>query len=154
MPVASAKILTRFGAAVALSVMALGLTGCGDSSFVTGDSFSRGYVPPDNVNEQVKIGQTQEQVLLALGTPTTIATVNGDVFYYISGRQVRSFTFQKPKTVDQHVLAVYFSKAKKVERVADYGMQDGKVFDFIGRSTPSGGEEASFLGNVFKGPQT
>jgi outer membrane protein assembly factor BamE (lipoprotein component of BamABCDE complex) len=39
----------------------------------------------------------------------------------------------------------------KVERVAIYGLQDGKVFDFISRTTPSGGGEQAFLGQMFKG---
>ncbi len=142
---------------VLIGFAALALAGCSNASDLglkPGDSFSRGYVPPSNVEQQVKVGQTQEQVLLSLGTPTTIATINGDVFYYISGKQERTFTFQKPKTVDQRVMAVYFNKAKKVERVADYGMQDGRVFDFVSRTTTSGGEEANFLAQIFKGPAT
>ena len=35
--------------------------------------------------------------------------------------------------------------------MALYGLQDGKVFDFISRTTPAGGEESSFLGQIFKG---
>ena len=37
---------------------------------------------------------------------------------------------------DQHVLAVYFDKSGKVDRIANYGMKDGKVFDFVSRTTP------------------
>jgi hypothetical protein len=32
-------------------------------------------------------------------------------------------------------------------------MQDGKVFDFISRTTPTGGEELSMLSQIFKGLQ-
>ena len=35
-------------------------------------------------------------------------------------------------------------------RLADYGLKDGRIFDFIGRTTPSGGVEQNFLGLVFK----
>ena len=55
------------------------------------------------------------------------------------------------QVVDQQVTAVYFDPSLRVERVALYGLQDGKVFDFISRTTPSGGEESSFLGQIFKG---
>jgi outer membrane protein assembly factor BamE (lipoprotein component of BamABCDE complex) len=52
---------------------------------------------------------------------------------------------------DQHVLAVYFNKTGKVERVANYGMKDGQVFDFISRTTPTGGAEPDFLRNIMTG---
>ncbi len=92
--------------------------------------------------------------MIALGTPTTISTINGDVFYYISEKQTRTFTFQTPQTVERNVLAVYFNGQRKVERIANYGLQDGKVFDFISRSTVTGGEEANLLRQIIMGPRT
>ena len=53
----------------------------------------------------------------------------------------RALAFMPAQTTDQHVLAVYFDKSGKVERVANYGMQDGKVFDYVSRTTPTGGQE-------------
>ena len=52
---------------------------------------------------------------------------------------------------DQHVLAVYFDKSGKVDRVANYGMKDGKVFDFVSRTTPTGGAEPDMLKNIMGG---
>ncbi len=63
----------------------------------------------------------------------------------------RRFQFQDPQVIDQQVLVVCFSKSFKVERVAHYGLQDGVIFDFISRTTPAGGEEQSFLRNLFRG---
>ena len=51
---------------------------------------------------------------------------------------------------DQNVFALYFDKSGKVERIANYGMKDGKVFDFVSRTTPTGGSEPNFLSNMFK----
>jgi outer membrane protein assembly factor BamE (lipoprotein component of BamABCDE complex) len=51
---------------------------------------------------------------------------------------------------DQNVLAIYFGgKTGKVERIANYGLKDGQVFDFVSRTTPTGGQEPSFLRNMF-----
>ena len=36
--------------------------------------------------EQLPLGSSQEQVLIVLGTPSTVATISGEVFYYISQR--------------------------------------------------------------------
>ncbi|HEY1886357.1 MAG TPA: outer membrane assembly protein BamE, partial [Roseiarcus sp.] len=32
-----------------------------------------------------------------------------------------------------------------------YGMKDGKVFDFVSRTTPTGGSEPDFLKNIMGG---
>ena len=54
----------------------------------------------------------------------------------------------KPKLVDQSVLAVYFDKDGVVSQLAHYTLQDGKVFDMISRTTPTGGKELTFLGQL------
>ncbi len=48
-----------------------------------------------------------------LGTPSTVATISGEVFYYISQRTERSVTFMPEKVVDQRVIAVYFDKTRR-----------------------------------------
>ncbi|WP_170182192.1 outer membrane protein assembly factor BamE [Phreatobacter stygius] len=123
-------------------------------SFTTGETFNRGYVISEEALAQVRPGNSQDQVLVALGTPTTISTISGDVFYYINEKQQRSFMFQTPRTVERNIIAVYFTRERKVERIANYGLQDGKVFDFISRSTTSGGEEASLLRQILQGPRS
>jgi outer membrane protein assembly factor BamE (lipoprotein component of BamABCDE complex) len=134
----------RAAAALAL-VGAFALAGCGQFS----ESFQRGYVLQPGALEQIPIGATQEQVLLVLGTPSTVATVNGDAFYYISQKGERAAAFMKQKVVDQRVIAVYFDKERRVTRLANYGLKDGRVFDFYSKTTPTGGEELSYLRNIF-----
>jgi outer membrane protein assembly factor BamE (lipoprotein component of BamABCDE complex) len=86
---------------------------------------------------QVAQGMSQDQVRQVLGSPATVAAVGrGDAYYYISSTMQQS-AFFKPTETDRQVLAIYFTQAGKVERVANYGMKDGKVFDFISRTTPS-----------------
>jgi outer membrane protein assembly factor BamE (lipoprotein component of BamABCDE complex) len=92
-----------------------------------------------------------DQVLQTLGTPSTVSTVGNKSWYYISQISKRTFQFMGESVVDQRVTAVYFDKGLRVERVALYGIQDGKVFDFISRTTPTGGEDVSFIGQIMKG---
>ena len=115
------------------------------------ESYQRGYIVPDGALEQIPIGSTQEQVLIVLGTPSTVATVSGEAFYYISQRAERPIGFMPQQVVDQRVVAIYFDKDRRVVRLANYGMKDGKVFDFISRTTPTGGSEPDFLKNVMGG---
>ncbi len=79
-----------------------------------GETFQRGYVLPDGALEQIPLGASQEQVLLVLGTPSTVATVSGEAFY------------------------------------SEYGMKDGKVFDFISRTTPTTGAENNIITYLFR----
>ncbi|HLX99147.1 MAG TPA: outer membrane protein assembly factor BamE [Roseiarcus sp.] len=141
------KVHRRAALALALS-SPLALGGC---LGYDGD-FARGYqVDPDAVS-QVKIGTTTKpEALSALGTPSTTSTVGGDAWYYIGQKMQHTLSFMPVKMTDQHVLAVYFDKNGKVTRIANYGIKDGKVFDFVSRTTPTGGSEPDFLKNIMGG---
>lgn len=121
------------------------LAGCG--SF--GETLQRGYVLPDGALEQIPIGATQDQVLIVLGTPSTVATVDGDAFYYISQKAERSAAFLPHEVVDQRVIAIYFDKDRKVTRLANYGVKDGKIFDFLSQTTETGGQNLNYLRGIF-----
>jgi outer membrane protein assembly factor BamE (lipoprotein component of BamABCDE complex) len=131
----------RLAAALALTCAAL--SGCAEQ-------FQKGYVMPEGALEQIPIGASQDQVLIVLGTPSTVATLAGEVFYYISQRTQRRVAFLDQDVTDQRVLAVYFDKNRRVQRVANYGLQDGRVFDFISRTTPTSGQEISYLTPIFR----
>lgn len=125
--------------------IALGLGGClGYDGQVI-----HGYQLDTKVVDQVKVGSSAEQILVLMGTPTTTSTVGGDAWYYITQVTDRSLQFMQPKVIDQRIFAVYFNKAKKVERVANYGMEDGKLIDFVSRTTPTAGAESTFLKGMF-----
>jgi outer membrane protein assembly factor BamE (lipoprotein component of BamABCDE complex) len=114
------------------------------------ESYQRGYIVPDGALEQIPIGSTQEQVLIVLGTPSTVATVSGEAFYYISQRSERPIGFMPQQVVDQRVVAIYFDKTRRVERLANYGLKDGRVFDFVSRTTPTGGKDYAYVNAMFK----
>src|SRR5262245_38334384 len=114
------------------------------------ETYHRGYILPDGALEQIPIGSTQEQVLIVLGTPSTVATLSGEAFYYISQRAERPVGFMPQQVVDQRVVAVYFDRSRRVERLADYRLKDGKVFDFVTRTTPTGGKDYAYINAMFK----
>ncbi|MGO4840124.1 outer membrane assembly protein BamE, partial [Rhizobiaceae sp. 2RAB30] len=49
------------------------------------------------------------------------------------------------------ILAVYFGPDGRVANIAHYGLKDGKVFDFVSRTTPTGGKDNSFIGQLLSG---
>jgi outer membrane protein assembly factor BamE (lipoprotein component of BamABCDE complex) len=126
--------------------LALGLLGaCADQGIG-----QRGWVYDDRSLEQIKTGSSAEQVVLVLGTPSTTSTVGGKTYYYISQKVSQPLQFMPEKITDQRVVAVYLDKNNKVERIANYGMKDGVIFDFISRTTPTGGGDGSVLGSLFR----
>jgi outer membrane protein assembly factor BamE (lipoprotein component of BamABCDE complex) len=131
-------------ATAAVLALALPLGGC------FSETYQKGFVVPEGALEQIPIGASQEQVLILMGTPSTVATVSGEAFYYISQRSERRVAFLPQAVVDQRVVAVYFDRSRRVERLANYGMRDGRIFDYVSRTTPSGGEEINYLGGMFK----
>ncbi len=133
----------------------LAISGCNTKKtfgdLTPGETLSQGYVVDPQALEMVPVGSSREQVILALGTPSTTATFDNEVFYYISQTRRRSVAFQNPRLVNQRVLAVYFGPDDRVSQIADYGMKDGKLFDFITRTTPTGGKDRTFLGQIMAG---
>jgi outer membrane protein assembly factor BamE (lipoprotein component of BamABCDE complex) len=136
-PVAAARIAVMLALGVVLG-------GC------FSETYHRGYILPDGALEQIPIGSTQEQVLIVLGTPSTVATLSGEAFYYISQRAEKKVGFMPQQVVDQRVVAVYFDRNRRVERLADYRLQDGRVFDFVSRTTPTGGKDYAYINAMFK----
>lgn len=111
----------------------------------------RGVQFRDTDIQQVQVGMQQEQVKLVLGSPsTTTTTGTGLAYYYISSIEKQK-AFFSPDEVDRQVLAVYFNPTGQVERVAHYGMQDGKVVDMVSRTTPApGGKEDGIIKGLFR----
>ncbi|MER8591552.1 MULTISPECIES: outer membrane protein assembly factor BamE [unclassified Mesorhizobium] len=147
--------LPKPGGAVSLLVIAAALSACNSSKMIgdlnPSETLTQGYVIDQQAIDLVPVGSSREQVLLALGTPSTKATFDNEAFYYISQTRKRYVAFDKPRLVDQHVLAVYFGDDGRVTQIANYGLKDGKVFDFISRTTPTGGKDQNFLSQIISG---
>lgn len=139
---AGARVASRLALVAALGATLAGCLG------YDGD-IQHGYQMDQQAAADVRPGQTAEQVLVTLGTPSTTSTVGGDAWYYISQKTDRSVAFMKPSVQDQHVYAVYFDKSKKVTRIANYGLQDGKVVNFSTDKTPTMGADAGLLRGMF-----
>jgi outer membrane protein assembly factor BamE (lipoprotein component of BamABCDE complex) len=115
------------------------------------ETTQHGYVVSPEALEQIPVGSSKDQVLIALGSPSTTANYGNEVYYYISQTRYRAAAFMPDKVIDQRVVAVYFDKKGQVEKVANYGLQDGKVFDFVSATTPTGGADESFIQQVLTG---
>ncbi|CFX47901.1 SmpA/OmlA domain-containing protein [Candidatus Filomicrobium marinum] len=123
------------------------LAGCSQQLLKHGQHFTEGDL------QQIQTGMSKDQVRLTLGTPSTTTTATatgGETYYYISSTATQT-AFFKPTETDRRVVAVYFNPLGSVDRLAHYGMKDGKVFDFISRTTPApGGNDEGLLKQLFR----
>jgi outer membrane protein assembly factor BamE (lipoprotein component of BamABCDE complex) len=127
----------------AIVLTALVLTSC------TGTVVKQGHLFQDEDVNQIKPGMGKDQVVLALGSPDHQAAAGG-AYYYISTTANQPVAFMTPQVTDRRVVAVYFSNKEKVEQVANYGLKDGKVFDFIKRQTPAYSRDQGILKELFR----
>ncbi len=148
----------RVSAGLSLVMAAAAVAGCNTAQtsktfagLTPGETLTQGYVVDQQSLDLVPVGSSREQVLLALGSPSTTATFDNEVFYYISQTRKRPVAFMNAKLVDQRILAVYFNKDGRVDNIANYGLKDGKVFDFISRTTPTYGRDQNFLAQMLSG---
>lgn len=133
-------------AGLALLLAATTLSACN-----TSQTLNQGYIVDQAALDATPVGSSREQVLLSLGTPSTTQTFDNEVFYYISQTRKRGLAFDKTRLVGQTVLAVYFDEEATVSRIANYSLQDGRVFDMISRTTPTSGAERGFLAGMLSG---
>jgi len=126
------------------ALVAVACAGCAET--VT----KHGHLFQENDLAQISAGMSSEQVRTSLGTPTTTAAVgNGSAFYYISSVEGQS-SFLAPKEKDRRVVAVYFGQTGSVDRVAQYGLKDGKVFDYVKNETPTLAKDEGLLKALFR----
>jgi outer membrane protein assembly factor BamE (lipoprotein component of BamABCDE complex) len=128
----------------AASLVALVFTACAQTITKHGHQFRESDI------SQITPGMSQEQVKTALGTPTTTAAVGaGSAFYYISSTESQ-MAFLNPTEKDRRVVAVYFGEMGAVDRVAHYGLKDGRVFDYVANVTPSHARDEGMLKALFR----
>ena len=65
-----------------------------------------------------------------------------------TGEQFQKGYILPPGALEQ--IPIYFDKNRQVQRLANYGLKDGHIFDFISRTTTTSGQELSYLTPLFK----
>ncbi len=137
-------LLAPFKSAIFASIIGVAaLTGC------SAEIEDRGYVYDQRDFDQIKPGLTSEaEVTALLGSPSTVATVEGKTWYYISSK-FEKLMFFEPEEIDRKVVAVYFDDTNTVEEMGYFGLEDGQIIDFRTRKTPTRGKELTVLGQIF-----
>lgn len=110
---------------------------------------NRGYVFNSETLEQVTKGvSTKDMVRSIMGSPSSVASIDGKTYYYIASR-FETYTYRTPKETARRIAAIYFDDNDVVQNIAHYGLQDGNIVDFIKRETITRGKELTLLDQLF-----
>lgn len=114
---------------------------------------SHGYFAKQADLDAVKEGgQSQREIEMMMGSPSTIAAFDPNTWYYI-GSISNAFAWRAPVVLSRHVVAIKFDdETKTVTDLKEYTILDGRVVAFSDDVTPTKGRELSILeqllGNV------
>lgn len=110
---------------------------------------NRGYVFNESLLTQLqKNVSNRETIAASFGSPSTVSTLNGGAYYYISSRTVTE-SYRAPEEVERKVLAIYFGADKTMRDYALYGLQDGIIIPIVQRTTRAQGQELGFIEQLF-----
>lgn len=130
---------TALRAALVAAVAGLVAAGC------TENIRTRGNLPDPKVVAEIKPGkQTREQITRMIGTPSTVATFEKEIWIYIGGR-VKTKSFFNPEVLERKILTVEFDKNGVVKHVRSLDATDARQIELVQRETPTKGKELTVL---------
>src|SRR5205814_10011924 len=97
----------------------------------------RGFAPTPGSVEKLEVGtRSREDVIRLIGTPTTVATFNPNVWYYITQKQ-GTYAFFAPEITEQHVLQLTFNDAGRLTTLKNFDLKDAQDVTMVSRVTPT-----------------
>ncbi len=127
----------------ALSLIMLALVGC--SPAVN----HHGRLPDDiNLSEIKPNLHNQEDVIRLVGSPSTVAAFDNNTWYYFTST-TETISFFRPDVVEKKLIAIKFDESGIVKEVRDVDLSDAKDVEYVERITPTSGQSASFLQQIF-----
>ena len=141
------NIFPAFGKRALFAAVMVGtLAGCEETIHL------RGNVPDPAIVSTIKPGAHRKaDITRMLGSPSTIATFEKEIWYYIGGK-VKTVSFFEPELLERKVLTVHFDKKGIVTGLNEKDASKHQKVLLVGRETPTRGKELTVLqqliGNV------
>lgn len=104
--------------------------------------------------DQLPLGSSREKVLAVLGEPILSGpSGHGVVALYPRTAAGASSDLLGDEASSRRVIAVYFDEGNRIERIALYGLNGGKIIDDLSQATLTAGYEYPVLRNVLLNPR-
>ena len=115
----------------------------------TGIKSNNGYLPVRDSVDQLKVNVTStSSAKSTLGEPALVLGKKEPIFIYSSQVTSRVLFFE-PKVISRDVLVLYFNKKKKLRKLENFTLEDGKSFDLNTDATNLNTQERSLIANLF-----
>ena len=115
----------------------------------TGIKSNNGYLPVRHSVDQLKVNVTSpSSAKSTLGEPALVLGKKEPIFIY-SSQVTNRVLFFEPKVISRDVLVLYFNKKKKLRKLENFSLEDGKSFDLNTDATNLNTEERSLIANLF-----
>ena len=115
----------------------------------TGIKRNNGYMPVGDSVDQLKVNVTSPSSAKSmLGEPALVLGKKEPIFIY-SSQVTNRVLFFEPKVISRDVLVLYFNKKKKLRKLENFSLEDGKSFDLNTDATNLNTEERSLIANLF-----
>jgi outer membrane protein assembly factor BamE (lipoprotein component of BamABCDE complex) len=107
----------------------------------------RGKAPEPEQLAKLKLGQSEEQVITLIGSPTNTNLYGERKWYYIFKKTAKT-SFFEPTTLEEKIVVITFNDQGTVTDITET-MPDGRVISPIKHKTPTVGEDRTILQQVF-----
>lgn len=124
----------------------LGLTACSSDIFIS----HCGNMPSDERISQVQKGQTKDEVLEILGTPSSIVSLDQNIWIYMSS-EIKKVAFFKPEELSRDVLSIRFNQYNQVENIERLNKEHGQNIAVSEKETETPGNRPGFFERYFGG---
>ena len=122
------------------------LSACSSDVFLV----HNGNMPTDDKIAQISKGQSRDEVLDILGSPSAVSTLNANEWLYMSST-VRKVAFLKPKMLQRDVLTIAFDENGQVNKISKLDKNDGQNLKIDKDETTSNEHDLGFFKRYFGG---
>lgn len=108
--------------------------------------------------EQIQVGRsTKNDVARLLGSPSSVAPLDANTWYYMSVRR-EHYAFFEPRVREHQVVMIRFNRGGVVAEIKGADIGDRRNVSLTDRTTPTRGGEPGFLRTLYdtmlRGPVT
>ena len=122
------------------------LTACSSDIFIS----HCGNMPSEERIEQVQKGQTKDEVLEILGSPSSIVSLDQNTWIYMSS-EIKRVAFFKPEELDRDILTIQFNNYNQVVSIQRRNKDQGNEIAINEESTETYGSQPGFFAKYFGG---
>ena len=129
-----------------LFLMTAFLSACSSDTFIS----HCGNMPSEERISQIKKGQTKDEVLDILGTPSSVVSLDQNTWIYMSS-EIKKVAFFSPEETSRDVLTIRFNKYNQVAKIERLNKEQGNNVNINTEQTKAQGDERGFFEKYFGG---